>query len=101
MKADEEGAVDDLVANEDAIEYERVVVLNPVSGNANHREQVQRLATQYDCTVLETQGEGDAREFASHAAENGAAVVAAAGGDGTIHEVVRGLDDADALDAVT
>ncbi|EFW94075.1 diacylglycerol kinase catalytic region [Haladaptatus paucihalophilus DX253] len=101
MKADEEGAVDDLVANEDAIEYERVVVLNPVSGNANHREQVQRLATEYDCTVLETQGEGDAREFARHAAENGAAVVAAAGGDGTIHEVVRGLDDADALDAVT
>jgi diacylglycerol kinase (ATP) len=101
MKADEEGTTDDLVANGEAIEYECVVVLNPISGDASHREQVHRLAAEYDCTVLETQSEGDASEFARHAAENGASVVAAAGGDGTIHEVVRGLDDADALDAVT
>ncbi|WP_423744019.1 YegS/Rv2252/BmrU family lipid kinase (plasmid) [Haladaptatus sp. SPP-AMP-3] len=101
MNPAEEGAVDDLVANEDAIEYERVVVLNPVSGDANHRERVNALAAEYDCTVLETQAAGDAREFARHVAERGVSLVAGAGGDGTIHEVVRGVDDADALDDVT
>ncbi len=100
MKADEE-AVDDLAATEDAVEYERVVILNPISGDANHREQVRNLAVEHDYTVLETQEEGDAVEFARKAAENGASLVAAAGGDGTLHEVVRGLDDADALDSVT
>lgn len=101
MKADEDGAVDDLAASEDAIEYERVVILNPISGDANHREQVRNLAAERDYTVLETQGEGDAIEFAEDAAENGASLVAAAGGDGTIHEVVHGLDAAEALDSVT
>ena len=100
MKADEDAA-DDLAATEDAIEYERVVIMNPISGDANHREQVRNLAIEHDYTVLETQEEGDAVEFARKAAENGASLVAAAGGDGTLHEVVRGLDEADALNSVT
>ncbi len=100
MKADGD-AVDDLAATKDGIEYERVVILNPISGDASHREQVRDLAAERDYTILETQGEGDAVEFARKAAESGASLVAAAGGDGTLHEVVQGLDDADALDSVT
>lgn len=36
---------------------------------------------------------GDARRFAREAAEAGASLVIAAGGDGTVHEVVNGFDD--------
>ncbi|MGA9399250.1 diacylglycerol/lipid kinase family protein [Haladaptatus sp.] len=100
MKADGD-AVDDLAATEDGIEYERVVISNPISGDGTHREQVRSLATEHDYTVLETQGEGDAVEFARKAAESGASLVAASGGDGTLHEVILGLDEADALDSVT
>ncbi len=100
MDADEAGIAGDLAATDD-IEYERVVVLNPVSGDANHIEKVRNLAEEHDFTVLETREEGDAIDFAEQAAENDASMVAAAGGDGTINEVVRGLVSADALDSVT
>ncbi|WP_115865163.1 diacylglycerol/lipid kinase family protein [Halorussus litoreus] len=80
---------------------DRVLVLNPVSGDANHREQVRELADQNGFTVLETQGEGEAVRFARLAAASGADLVAAAGGDGTLNGVARGLDAADALGEVT
>jgi YegS/Rv2252/BmrU family lipid kinase len=78
-----------------------VVVLNPVSGSGDHADAVHRRATLNDYDVRETEGEGDAVRFAAEAAEAGADVVAAAGGDGTLNEVVRGLDRADALGSVT
>ncbi|WP_458209663.1 diacylglycerol/lipid kinase family protein [Haladaptatus sp. NG-SE-30] len=100
MDADEAGVSGDLAATDD-IEYERVVVLNPVSGNGDHAQRVRTLAAEHDFTVLESREEGHAIDLARHAAESGVSTVAAAGGDGTINEVVRGLVDADALDAVT
>ncbi|WP_435155293.1 diacylglycerol/lipid kinase family protein [Haladaptatus sp. DFWS20] len=99
MDADEAGTAGDLAA--DDMEYERVVVLNPVSGDGEHAEEVRELAEKRDFTILETREEGDAIEFAEQAAENGASMVAAAGGDGTLNEVVRGIVSADALDSVT
>ena len=77
----------------------RVLVLNPVSGSADHAERVRELATDHDFAVRETHEGGDAIDFGREAAD--ADLVAAAGGDGTIHEVVRGLHDADALDSTT
>ncbi|WP_458187449.1 diacylglycerol/lipid kinase family protein [Haladaptatus sp. NG-WS-4] len=100
MNADEAGLSGDLAATDD-IEYDRVVVSNPVSGNEDNAEQVRNLAGDHDFTVLESREEGHAIELARHAAESGVSTVAAAGGDGTINEVVRGLVAADALDSVT
>jgi diacylglycerol kinase (ATP) len=78
-----------------------VVVLNPVSGGGEHAEQVRRRATLLGYSVRETEEDGDAVTFAREAAEEGATVVAAAGGDGTLNEVVRGVAEAGALDRVT
>jgi len=78
-----------------------VVVLNPVSGTGEHREEVLDRSRERGYEVRETEGESDAIDIARAAAEDGASLVAAAGGDGTLNEVVRGLDEADALEAVT
>ncbi len=80
---------------------DRILVLNPVSGNGDHREEVRRLADRAGFTVLETQANGESVAFARLAAAAGADVVVAAGGDGTVNEVARGLDAADALSEVT
>lgn len=80
---------------------ERVVVLNPASGSADHADRVRELATEWGFAVRETAEAGDGIDLAREAAESGAAVIAAAGGDGTINEVVRGIHDADAFGDVT
>ncbi|WP_135828284.1 diacylglycerol/lipid kinase family protein [Halorussus halobius] len=82
-------------------EIDRALVLNPASGDGSHREQVRELADRDGFVVLETQAEAEAARFARLVAEAGADLVAAAGGDGTLNRVVRGLDAADALDEVT
>ncbi len=76
----------------------RVLVYNPVSGNGSHTDEVYDLAEEYDVTVRETNEGGDAVDLAR---ETDADLVAAGGGDGTLHEVVRGLYEADTLDTTT
>lgn len=77
---------------------ERVVVLNPVSGDGDHADRVRALAADRGFRVAETDGAGDAVEIARDSAKSGAGLVAAAGGDGTVNEVVGGLVDADVDD---
>lgn len=77
----------------------RVLILNPVSGSTEHTEKVSGLADEYGFTVHETTESGDSTVFARESAD--ADLVAAAGGDGTIHEVVRGLYNVEALDSTT
>lgn len=79
----------------------RVVVLNPVSGSEDHADQVRGLADVHGFEVRETEGEGDAIQLATEAAAAGADVVAAAGGDGTLNEVINGLHGAEVLGDVT
>lgn len=79
----------------------RVVVLNPASGDGSHADRVRELAADRGFAVFETKEAGDAVRLTREAVANGARTVAACGGDGTVNEVVRGLDEADALAEVT
>jgi YegS/Rv2252/BmrU family lipid kinase len=75
----------------------RILVHNPASGDADHDEQIRRLAAERRFEVRETESAEDIVEKAAAAAQE-AEVVAAAGGDGTLTRAVRGLDQADAFD---
>lgn len=78
-----------------------VLVLNPVSGNSNHAPEVRERSSELGYEVRETEGEGDAVDLAREAVDDGATVVAAAGGDGTVNEVIRGVVAAGGLDRTT
>ncbi len=80
---------------------DRTLVLHPESGNGEHAPEVRRLATEHGFSIRETDAAGDAIRFARDAAENGAEFVAAAGGDGTLNEVVEGIRRADGFERVT
>jgi YegS/Rv2252/BmrU family lipid kinase len=79
----------------------RVLVMNPQSGSADHGPEVRGRAADHGFDVRETEEEGDAVDLAAEAAESGADVIAAAGGDGTLNEVICGIDRADAFEDVT
>lgn len=75
------------------------VILNPRSGRGRAREQtgmIESLGRRYGTLdIVPTQRPGHAVELAAAAAGEGYDLVAAAGGDGTVHEVVNGLVGAD------
>jgi diacylglycerol kinase (ATP) len=74
-----------------------LVIFNPAARSeraANLRDKIHAL-TAADVTVRPTGGPGDARELAKAAPHEGFTTVVAAGGDGTINEVVNGLAEAD------
>ncbi len=78
-----------------------VVVANPTSGDSDHTEAIRDLADRYGFEVAFTEEAGDGISLAREAAEDGATRIGACGGDGTINEVVRGIDAAGALDSTT
>lgn len=79
---------------------ETVVIVNPLSGDGEHTDAIRSRTELRGYELRKTEGEGDAIELAREAAA-GASTVIAAGGDGTVNEVVRGIDKADAFDSVT
>ncbi|MDS0298178.1 YegS/Rv2252/BmrU family lipid kinase [Halogeometricum sp. S1BR25-6] len=102
MKHTTETGVDEPVAGAmPQTDRERWIILNPVSGTADHAEQVRELAAERGYRVEETDREGHAAELARRAAAGDVTLLAVAGGDGTLHEVVNGLHDEDALDRIT
>lgn len=70
------------------------VILNPQAGSVGDVETVkagvQRLG---DVTLYTTEHPGDAQRHARQALADGCAFIVAAGGDGTINEVVNGLSE--------
>lgn len=75
------------------------VIMNPRSdiGRGIERwEQIEAAGNRYGgLDLVLTQGRNHARDLAREAAVDGYDVVAAAGGDGTLHEVINGLVDSD------
>jgi YegS/Rv2252/BmrU family lipid kinase len=75
-----------------------VVILNPAANSerARHwRTHVESLA--HDCQVCATSQRGEAETLARHAVSEGFSKIVAAGGDGTINEVVNGLAGSSAM----
>lgn len=74
------------------------LIYNPTSGREEMRRRLPDILQRLDqggieTTVHATTGEGDATRAAIDAAQRGYDIVIAAGGDGTIYEVVNGLAD--------
>jgi diacylglycerol kinase (ATP) len=67
-----------------------VIVANPTAGGGFEPDALARLLED-GAELRETGGPGSAARLASAAAREGADLVVAAGGDGTVHEVVAGL----------
>jgi diacylglycerol kinase (ATP) len=71
------------------------VIFNP----AAHGEKARRFRRQLDaigaqCAFKATTAPGDARRLAGEAVKDGFDLIAAAGGDGTVNEVLNGIGDA-------
>ncbi len=72
------------------------IVFNPVSGTRRGRSRVAALASAFEARgqstdIYETQAAGDAIRIASECVETGHSLIIAAGGDGTLSEVVQGI----------
>ncbi len=76
---------------------EIIVILNPRARSERAHglaDELRRIAPEAELRF--TSGPGDARVLAAQAAREGARVVVAAGGDGTVNEVTNGLAGSDA-----
>lgn len=80
-----------------------IVVMNPWANRGGAKKQralLQTLCKDSGIELVFTERIGHAREIAYEAAETGYELVVAAGGDGTVHEVVNGLYEADGAAAL-
>jgi len=77
------------------------LIYNPQSGSGDHGDIVRDRVSAHGYDSKETEEAGDAISMTEAAVEAGYDTIVAAGGDGTVNEVVRGIDRAGALDDVT
>lgn len=68
-----------------------LIIINPAARSERARAAWARVGALSGARVEATTAPGDARRIARRAAEEGRRIVVAAGGDGTINEVVNGL----------
>lgn len=79
----------------------RVLVRNPASGDQKRSVQAAEIARERGYEVRSTEEEGDEVTLAREAAADGAELIAACGGDGTLNGVVRGVHRAGRLGDLT
>ena len=77
-----------------------VFILNPISGVANKAGIPHVIDTvldkeKFEYSIVKTERAGHASELARAAAADGADIVVAVGGDGTVNEVARAICDTD------
>ena len=73
-----------------------LVVINPKASKGKGEVKAKKITEYFknagwNCTVAYTQGEGHAEKLAKSGAENGFKTIIAAGGDGTVNEVINGI----------
>lgn len=75
-----------------------VVILNPAAGNEEAKHWQQRVESiAHGCLIRTTSLPGEAETLARHAVKQGFGKIVAAGGDGTVHEIVNGLAGSDVV----
>jgi len=68
------------------------IIYNPAAGSVKDRETIgQKLQQLSGARIYLTEKEGDATRFAEDAIKRGQDLVVAAGGDGTLNEVINGI----------
>ena len=75
------------------------VIINPQAGSNNKKflqKLIRKLSDSNQVTLFETMGPGDATEISKRECNN-FNIIAVAGGDGTIHEVINGINNSTPL----
>lgn len=68
------------------------IICNPGAGSVDDRESIKKQLEQFPSAAIHfTEAAGDARRLAQEAVAGGCEVVIAAGGDGTLNEVINGV----------
>lgn len=70
---------------------EILVILNPAARSERAKKTWKQIESFPHCTLRTTTATGDARAFAEQAVGEGFTTIVAAGGDGTVNEVVNGI----------
>ncbi len=71
-----------------------VVILNPSAGSADKPEELLEKLKRLDpADIHVSSNQGDARKLAAAAVESGVELIVAAGGDGTLNEVINGIGE--------
>ena len=75
------------------------IIFNPTARGAKARRLLERLhGPSFDCALKPTYAKDSGRALAREAVEEGFDTIIAAGGDGTVNEVINGLADADGFE---
>lgn len=68
------------------------IICNPGAGSVDEREPIREKLQQFPSAEIHfTENEGDAMRFAKQAVATGCELVIAAGGDGTLNQVINGI----------